>query len=404
MEAVIFVATGVTAYRFAWPKTDYGWQYEFHDRKCYVTSVDSQGPAAGELQKGDQILAIDGRFVAVNVVGQKRIHIPSRDSFTVRVLRGSSEVEVSLKASLKRDPHHLFSILLFFLAALISLSTAVFVGMSKPDQTIARLFSITWMMAASLQLVPVMKLMDSFFRRRIRWVVYGSILGAMPYVFFFFGNVSSSLRLAFAPSHLQVERLFLVANLSLTLIPITVAYAIHKHRMFDIRIAVRRGVQYLLAKGVLQFFIYLPIVLILLAIRAHREQRIVDVLLSNTSYIMFLITGSAGLLYRKNLQDFLDRKFFREAYNSETILMTLMDQIKNFNSMSDVAAWVSLQLESALHPKRILIFYREAEKGGLSLGYSSGEHRQDLYIEEKSEILRIAEREDKSLDVISAKR
>jgi hypothetical protein len=112
--------------------------------------------------------------------------------------------------------------------------------------------------------------------------------------------------------------------------------------------------------------------------------------------LILLITAIAGLLFRKNLLQLLDRRFFRETYNSEKILMTLVDQIKNFNSVPEVAAWVSLQVESALHPKRILVLYRERERGDFAVAYSSGEQLQSLRIPEDFELLRIAKKEGKS--------
>jgi hypothetical protein len=49
-----------------------------------------------------------------------------------------------------------------------------------------------------------------------------------------------------------ISRFDLIANGLTVAVPIAMAYAVLKHRVLDIRVVIRRGVQYLLARRALQ--------------------------------------------------------------------------------------------------------------------------------------------------------
>src|SRR5262249_16482286 len=132
------------------------------------------------------------------------------------------------------------------------------------------------------------------------------------------------------------------AGLSLlVLVPITVAYTIVKHRLFNIHVVVRQSVRYVLARHVLTFLVYLPIVLLALSIRKHRNESIPSLLFNNTSYLFLILAAVILLKYRKQLLNWLDKRFFREAYNSESILLSMIDSVKNITSISELSRWVS---------------------------------------------------------------
>ncbi len=229
-------------------------------------------------------------------------------------------------------------------------------------------------------------------RRRLRWVAAGSLIGVIPSLLFFASKFlfnTFQLDSGFTVQCLNV--LMLTSDLFLMLVPLSIGLAIIKHRMFDIHVVVRQGIRYLFAKNVLRILIYLPAVIIAMTIFKNRDQKITDILFSNTTYVLLTVAALIGLKFRNQLTDWLDRKFFREAYNSEKILISLIEEIKNINSISELSKWVTLQIESALHPKQVLVFYRRTEKGDLSLGYSSGEHPLNLRIPSGSQFLRLAE-------------
>src|SRR5206468_2113884 len=98
-------------------------------------------------------------------------------------------------------------------------------------------------------------------RRRIRWVVYGTAASILPYVFvqalslgaFLFGRADATAGTAFGI-------LSQATTAGFVFVPVTFGYAILKHKVFDIRVAIRLGVQRLFARGVLETLLALPIV------------------------------------------------------------------------------------------------------------------------------------------------
>jgi eukaryotic-like serine/threonine-protein kinase len=229
-------------------------------------------------------------------------------------------------------------------------------------------------------------------RRQLQWVLCGTLGGTIPGAIYMGSKLIVNwidLDSTFVSQSLYF--LSILSNVSLELVPLSVGYAIIKHRMFDIHVVVRQSLRYLFAKNVLRILIYLPAAILIYTIVKNRDRNALDVLFSNAFYILLTVMAVIWLKFRNRFSSWLDRKFFREAYNSERILVSLIEEIKNFNSISEMSKWVTMQLDSALHPTRVLVFYKTKEKGDLVLGHSSGDHSHNLSIPRASRFLQIAE-------------
>ena len=229
--------------------------------------------------------------------------------------------------------------------------------------------------------------------RRMKWVVYGSLLGILPEVMILMSRFVLGL---IGQGQILTGDTFIflnqIANAAIGIVPITWAYAIIKHRVFDINVVVRRGLQYLLAKNVLQILFALPLVALAYTIISNRNQTISDIVSHNPVYLSLIAIAAVGLRFRKQLKDRIDRRFFREAYDQERILLGLIDEIKELNSMSEISKLVSNEIEAALHPRNIHAFYREEERHDLTLGYSSAGTSHVVSIPETSHLMRSIER------------
>ena len=241
--------------------------------------------------------------------------------------------------------------------------------------------------------------------RRMKWVIYGSVAGTVPALV----NTTVGLILS-AIGDRGVARAFggsgggargytsnwamildLVADVALVIIPITFSYAIIKHRVFDINVVIRRSLQYVLAKNVLRIVLALPLIALAYRIIANPNQTVADIIFHNPIYFFLAAAVAVSLRYRKRLTRWIDRKFFSEVYAQEQILIGLMDEIKDLDSMADIAKLVSSKVDSALHPTRIYIFYRGTDTRDLALGYSSGGSSQRLTIPVESRLFRMME-------------
>jgi hypothetical protein len=184
-----------------------------------------------------------------------------------------------------------------------------------------------------------------------------------------------------------------LSALAFPIVPLSFAYAIARHQVIPVSLMIRRSVQYLLAKNALRALLVLPLVGIALTIILNPNRTASDILFRSSVYFYLLVAASVvlGLVFRKRLGDWIDRKFFREAYNQEKILRELIGEVKRSESIAEMSALVSHKVESALHPERLYLFYREQERQDLSLGYSSGGTTPELRIPEEFRLLRFME-------------
>jgi hypothetical protein len=196
------------------------------------------------------------------------------------------------------------------------------------------------------------RLTDPDERRRVRWVVYGSGISLLPNLWY----TAVALREGSAGPG---PGLSLFTNASSVAIPICMAYVIAKHRILDIRVVVRRGLQYLLARRALQAAVALPLLVLAYTIVVHRHRTIAEIVTENGGYLFWIAAAGAGLRFRRPIQIWLDRRFFREQLDREQLLLGLLDDVGKLDSLSELSRLVTGKLDSALHPKTIYLWYRD---------------------------------------------
>jgi hypothetical protein len=232
-------------------------------------------------------------------------------------------------------------------------------------------------------------------RRRMRWIAYGSLAGLVPWLLY------SALSLAFASA---VGSGWLVlanrgANLALVIVPIVTGFAIVKHRLFDINVVVRRTLQYLLARNVLTAATALAILAFGVTVYENRNRTVAEIFFHGTDSFALCVAGAALLLARRPLREWLDRRFFREAYDREKILVDLARDVGRLDSTSEISRHVSREIDAALHPKSIRVFQRDTDRSSHVLVYSSSEVMPSLRIADDAALLTLMEGEERPRDV-----
>src|SRR5262249_18501830 len=161
--------------------------------------------------------------------------------------------------------------------------------------------------------------------------------------------------------------------LALLFIPAAIVMAVWKEQLFDIRVLVRRGLQYLFARAALRTLLALPIVLLVLSILSNPNRAVAEILPQGSGWINIALVGAMAIALqsRQKLQASLDRRFFREAYEQEQVLTHLIDEVRQRESLADVATLVSARVDSVLHPSSLHIFYRAQERSDRFDGHSS---------------------------------
>ncbi|HLL70983.1 MAG TPA: protein kinase [Pyrinomonadaceae bacterium] len=226
-------------------------------------------------------------------------------------------------------------------------------------------------------------------KRKLRLVLVGSFIAFVPFVAWIL--TIASLPRPLAISIQQVG--WSIVNILTLAMPISFAYAIVRHQVIPVKLIIRRGLQYLLAKNALRVAIALPVVGLILSIIANRSRPLADILLGSSLYFYLFIAALAlALAFRRRLGEWVDRKFFRETYNQEKILRELTDDVKKLDSIPEMSRRVTQRVTAALHPAQAFLFYREEGTRDLSLTYTSGgAPPQELKIPEEFRLLRFME-------------
>src|SRR5215471_8265996 len=201
------------------------------------------------------------------------------------------------------------------------------------------------------------RLRDPDSRRRIRWVIAGATIAVIPFV-----GVQFAVNVVEWGYYSRAYYLYSpLSFLAMLCIPVSIGAAVWKEQLFDIRVLVRRGLQYLLARTALRTLLVLPIALVALSIFSNPNRTIAQMLTEGSGWLNLVLIGGIGatLYWRRPVQTWLDRRFFREGYQQEQVLVHLIDEIRQRDSLAEIAQLVSARIDSVLHPTSLHIFYRE---------------------------------------------
>lgn len=187
-------------------------------------------------------------------------------------------------------------------------------------------------------------------RRRVRLIVVAFallVLLAVPALVYSQPDYSESFG-AFVFLSLPARALATLVGVAF---PLCFAYAILRHRLFDIRIIIRQGIRYAAAKQLLLLTVPAIIGAFLVDLYAHRGRRVDDIV-QDRGWIYLAFAAAAVLLHirRQHWLRSLDRRFFREQYNAQEILRTTLERVSTANSLAEVAPLVVKQIEAAMHP------------------------------------------------------
>ena len=215
---------------------------------------------------------------------------------------------------------------------------------------------------------------DAGQRRRLRWVMWGSLLGTLPMLLIFVWSVVAEVVFGQVIPLEQWVQAQGVAAMFLVLLPATFAYAVVRHHVIGVDVVLRRSVQYLLAKNVLRVAVILPIVLLVAGTLANPNQTVAGLLLGRPWYLVLAAVSAGALLMRKRLSDWLDQRFFREAANRDRILLDVIGRLGAPQENAEtVARIVRDGIERALHPQGLEVCLPHSQATLLMVPPNAGE-------------------------------
>jgi serine/threonine-protein kinase len=145
--------------------------------------------------------------------------------------------------------------------------------------------------------------------------------------------------------------------------PVSLAYAILRHRVLDISVIIRQGLQYALARGGVIGFVPALAAAFVLDLAVNSEQRVGDIFRSR-GWFYALAAALALVAYwkRQAWLQAIDRRFFRERYNAQQLLRDVVGQIRVAPDFNHAAASVVEQIETAFHPEFVSVMIRPSDQ------------------------------------------
>jgi sigma-B regulation protein RsbU (phosphoserine phosphatase) len=169
------------------------------------------------------------------------------------------------------------------------------------------------------------------------------------------------------------EWLVLGSLLMLMFFPVTLAYAIVVQRAMDVRVVIRQGLQYALARRgvfVLQVILVSIVITAEIALEGSAQR-------SKPQKIMIIALGLVAILWMRKLAVFVrawvDRRFFRDAYNAEQILSGLSDEVRSIVETKPLLERVAQRIAESLHVPRVAVLLQDGGwyRPAYAMGYSS---------------------------------
>ena len=204
------------------------------------------------------------------------------------------------------------------------------------------------------------RLTDANERRRVRVLVAGAIVALL-------APLPVALMQAVEGSTTPVVSVLArVTSLLAAFFPLSFAYVVLRHRLFDLRLVVRSGVRYALARRTLLALVPLLGGVLVLDLLFHGDEPLRSVLAERG----LLYAGLAALaLVARARQDrwlaALDRRFFRERYDALRLLREVIGEVDRESSVAEAAPRVVTAIEAAVHPELVALFVEEPGEGRL---------------------------------------
>jgi sigma-B regulation protein RsbU (phosphoserine phosphatase) len=203
-------------------------------------------------------------------------------------------------------------------------------------------------------------------KRRLRLLYGGMFLALVPTLSLLIASVIQKKRVDDYPAWVELPCLLLTI-----LFPVTLAYIIVVYRAMDIRVVVRQGLQYTLARkgvAVLQGLLTASLVLTIAAqlTQPHPASLAEGLIVALGILAVLLMRRGAARLAK-----WIDRRFFRDSYNTEQLMMELSEQVRTIVETGSLLETVARRVSESLHVPRVAVLLQEENSYRLAyaLGY-----------------------------------
>jgi sigma-B regulation protein RsbU (phosphoserine phosphatase) len=229
--------------------------------------------------------------------------------------------------------------------------------------TFARALVVGYLGLGLLALVWDYRVANAASRRKLRVVLAGNIVGFFPFLLIVLLQFTVETG---AISTAMLRMLGALCVLTLPIAPLSFAYAIVRHQVLPVHLIVRRSVRYLLVSKGFTFVEAGVLAAIVAFLLSGRRAAFLDRIGHRADLVATLVVGAAvlGLLrvLNQRVMPAIDKRFFRDAYDSSRILAGLREAVRTIPRVPDVVERAAADIWDALHPASLQV--QLAQGGG----------------------------------------
>ncbi|MEP7342301.1 MAG: SpoIIE family protein phosphatase [Acidobacteriota bacterium] len=213
-------------------------------------------------------------------------------------------------------------------------------------------------------------------RRRLRVVMAGSAAGFFNFLLLVIWEVAR------LQGRMPTLRAWMSKAVYITfpLVALSFVYAIARHKVIPVSLIIRRGVRYVLVSRGSVLIEGIAVILAVTAVLTHVFSRFnpPGIVIGVVSAAVAIATWKLeGWLHNKYLAPIIDRKFFRQSYDSQKIMADLADSLRSTTSLPQLCEQVATKIQTALQTESVAVLLRDEVTGDYSSGYSCEYHSGD---------------------------
>ncbi len=187
-------------------------------------------------------------------------------------------------------------------------------------------------------------------RRRLRVLYAGAAVSLLPVTVLFTIEGLKGVNEEYFPTWI-----LMTVYMVFLLLPVTLSYVIVVQRAMDVRVVIRQGLQYTLARRgvlILQMLLSTALFIVLtMLMTSHRLKPGGTVAALGVGvWGIFLLHGAT-----QRIAIWVDRRFFRDAYNAEQILSDLAEKVRTMIETKPLLETVAQRISDSLHVKQIAV-------------------------------------------------